>query len=648
MGTLPLRSFDAPGYSANTPYSHGYLSEILQSAGYSTIAIGKWHLAQYQTLSHAGPFDQWPLGRGFDHFYGFMHAETDQWNPRLARDNTYIDPPNRADYHLSADLTDEAIRQLRDLRSADTSRPFFLYFCPGTAHAPLHAPASYVERYRGAFDHGWTQEARRILARQKNLGLVPKHVDLPTWPSEVPDWGKLSTEEQAVAARLQEVFAGYLTHLDAQLGRLLKAIDDLGEREHTLVVLLSDNGASGEGGALGTVNELIRLNRVPEDPQITLNALDNLGQPGTYPHYPTGWALAGNTPFRNMKKWVHEGGVADPCLVSVPWLDNGVPAVVQYHHVTDVLPTILELLDLEIPSCLRGIGQEPVDGTSFRYALIDSAAVTTKSVQYYESMGHRALWMDGWKVVSNHLPQSGIGNYELDEWELYNTRSDPTESQDLSGQHPELVQKLVQEWHRQAERNHVLPMDDSRTRDPRFTAPGAKSTQVRHYREGVGVQQWTAPPLRRGCFRFSCSVGTRTDGPVFVHGGQLGGFGFGVSRRHICFVYNYLGLERFGTALDISQAVQADVQVSLLLNDEGIGVARIETSEGFSECEIPRSIMLRFDAEGATFVGRDPFSVLKGVAPSDCSADVEYVDIEVLQSATPDPVGECHAERIVH
>lgn len=646
MGSVPLRATDDEGYNARTPKSHGYLSEVLRQEGYSTIAVGKWHLTPYSDMSPAGPFNQWPLGRGFDRFYGFLHAETDQWHPRLVEDNGFVDPPDTPGYHLSEDLADVAIRRIQDVRSAAPSKPYFLYFCPGATHAPLHAPAEDIAAYRGSYDHGWHEEAVRILRRQKELGVIGPEIELPAWPDGIPNWETLTPDEKRVAARLQEVFAGFVTHIDAQIGRVLDTIEAMRETENTMVVLISDNGASGEGGRLGTINELRRLNRFAERDEDTLTAIDELGGPGTYPHYPTGWALAGNTPFRQVKKHVHEGGIADPCIVRVPWLEvAGGTRRNQYHHVTDIMPTILECLDIEPPATVDSVDQATLDGGSFAYALSDPAAPRRKTLQYFESMGQRALWKDGWKVVASHIPQSGVGNFTQDEWELYDTDRDPTESIDLAAAEPDRLRELVAEWFVQADINHVLPLDDSKTRDPLFSTPTTGHDSIRFYRGGSGVQQWTSLSMRQQSFRLSATIDIRPEssGPVFAHGGRLGGLGLYTDGVTVGFAYNVLDLDRHVVTLDAPQRGRADVVVEFTVLEEGQAVVVLRVGEAAERMHIPAIVPLRFDAEGATYVGRDPFHVFAGLCEPSPRDDVAHVDLGIVGRDRGNPAHEKRA-----
>ena len=342
MGIISELAQGYPGYDGVPKPSRGYISEILHEQGFATYALGKWHQVPAEEMTMAGPFDRWPLGRGFDRFYGFLGAETDQYHPDLVYDNHYVEPPAEEGYHLTADLADQAIAFLRDLRSADPTKPFFMYFCTGAQHAPHQVPSEWTAKYSGKFDAGWDAYREAAHQRQLELGLIPPGTELSPRHEMVKAWEAMSADEQRLYARMMEVFAGFLTHTDYHIGRLIQALKALGDLDNTLIMLVSDNGASGEGGFFGSFNENLIFNGVPDTLEQNLRHYDDLGSEKTYNHYPTGWTNAGNTPFKRWKRNVHNGGVADPCIVSWP---QGIAARGeirhQYMHAIDVMPTLL-------------------------------------------------------------------------------------------------------------------------------------------------------------------------------------------------------------------------------------------------------------------------------------------------------------------
>ena len=467
MGIISELAQGYPGYDGVPKPSRGYISEILHEQGFATYALGKWHQVPAEEITMAGPFDRWPLGRGFDRFYGFLGAETDQYHPDLVYDNHYVEPPAKGGYHLTEDLTDQAIAFLRDLRSADPTKPFFMYFCTGAQHAPHQAPSEWIEKYSGKFDAGWDAYREAAHQRQLELGLIPPDTELSPRHDMVKAWETMSTDEQRLYARMMEVFAGFLTHTDYHVGRLIQALKELGDLDNTLILLVSDNGASGEGGFFGSFNENLIFNGVPDTLEQNLKHYDDLGSEKTYNHYPTGWTNAGNTPFKRWKRNVHNGGVADPCIVSWP---QGIAARGeirhQYMHAIDVMPTVLEVLGVEPPAMLRGVPQEEIAGASFKATFAEPQAPEIRTLQYYECYGSRAIYCDGWKAVTFHpipgIPADGRGDpyapFTQDQWELYHVAEDFSECRDLAAQEPERLQMLIGLWFAEAGKYDVLPL----------------------------------------------------------------------------------------------------------------------------------------------------------------------------------------------
>ncbi len=545
-----------PGYNATIPKENGFLSEILRDEGYATFAVGKWHLAPATEMAAGSPRDKWPLGRGFDRYYGFLDGETDQYHPQLVSDNEPVEPPRtpEAGYHLTEDLTDRAIRYLADLRGASPDTPFLLWYAPGACHAPHQAPAEYIEPYRGQFDEGWEAWRERVFARQLASGLLEPGTELSERPSWVPAWDSLTRDEQQLAARLKEVFAGFLTHTDAEVGRLLDFVDQLGEADNTIVLVMSDNGASAEGGARGSFNELYFFNFVPESTEENLRRIDDLGTPRANNHYPWGWAWAGNTPLKRFKRDTHEGGVADPLIVHWP-ARLGVDGDTrhQYVHAVDVLPTLLELIGVQAPAAIGGVEQNPIEGMSFAATLDDADAASAHVTQYYEMLGSRAIYHDGWKAVAFHTPF--LINYDPDTdptkafdddvWELYHVAEDFSEVHDLAARHPERLEELKARWWDEARRHQVLPLN---SQPGRFGDP--RHDRDRHEFHGqVGpIAAVLAPNLRnRAAYVIAADIavpsGRDVDGVIAAHGSHAGGYVAFIHDRRLHFTYNYLATE---------------------------------------------------------------------------------------------------------
>ncbi|MDQ1510314.1 MAG: hypothetical protein QOG50_2158, partial [Actinomycetota bacterium] len=470
MGRVADLAMGYPGYWGMIPRENGFLSEILRAHGYATYAVGKWHLTPDDEVSMAASRASWPLGRGFDRWYGFHGGETHQFAPALYHDNHAVLAPGTYEdgYHLSAELADRAIEFLSDLRAVDEELPFFCYLATGACHSPHHAPPEWIARYRGQFDAGWDAWRDATFARQLESGLLPPGTALSPRPSWVPAWNELAREDQAVAARFMECFAAYLSYTDAQLGRVLDYLRESGDLDNTVVMLCSDNGASSEGGPRGSINDVRSYNGAATGRRELRERIDELGGPTTHNNYPWGWTMAGNTPFKRWKREVHEGGVADPCIVRLPSAAraNAAPGGIrhQFAHAIDVLPTVLELVGIDAPAAVDGVSQSPIDGASFAYAFTDAHAPGRHDTQYFEMLGSRAIYHRGWKAVTFHA----LGNmyddgldanapFDDDVWELYNVGNDLSETEDLAEKEPQRLADLIELWWHEARRNDVLP-----------------------------------------------------------------------------------------------------------------------------------------------------------------------------------------------
>jgi len=434
------------------------MAEVLRDHGYGTFALGKWHLATLEDCSPAGPFDHWPLQRGFDRYYGFIGGATDQYSPELTVDNHPIDPPNEPGYHVSEDIVDQAISMIGAHQSSAPGNRFLTYLAFGATHSPHQAPAEYVDKYRGRYDEGWDVVRQRWFERQLELGIVPPGTTLSPRNPRVVAWDELPDDNKHVYARMQEAFAGFLDHTDDQIGRLVDFLERSELLDDTLLVLMSDNGASQEGGRDGTLNELAYFNRVPMQVEDMVDRLDEIGGPNLYNNYPLGWSQVGNTPLRFYKQNTYEGGIRDPLIVHWPnrIADTG-GVRDQYHHVSDVLPTLLDCIGVEAPSTYKGVAQQPIEGMSFTYTFDSADEPTRKQSQYYEMLGDRAIWHDGWKAVTRH--RTGT-SFDDDAWALYHTDVDFAECDDLAESHPEKLRELVDRWWAEAGKYNVLPLDD--------------------------------------------------------------------------------------------------------------------------------------------------------------------------------------------
>ncbi|MFX1293106.1 MAG: arylsulfatase [Promethearchaeota archaeon] len=436
------------------------LGEILQEEGYITFMTGKWHLAPMEEASMGGPFDNWPLRRGFDRFYGFMQGETDQFYPELTYDNHPVNPPYGPEdgYHVSEDLVDRSMEFIRDLKSMRPGKPFFLYLSFGATHSPHQSPLEYRQKYRGKFDAGWDVTREEWYKRQLKMGVIPPGTDLAPRNKGVKAWDGLSENQKKFACRLQEAFAGFLDHTDHQIGRLISFLEEIEEKENTLIVLLSDNGASQEGGSAGLMEEMTHFNTMSEDVDAIQDRLEDIGGPNSHSNYPWGWAQVGNTPLKWYKGNTHGGGIRDPLIMHWPKRIKDKGGIRnQFHHVTDIVPTILELLEIKPAPSYKGYDQMPISGTSMVYTFDGPEEKTHKHTQYFEMFGHRGIVHDGWKAVTHHTKTKP---FNMKEWELYHLDEDFSECHDLAAEKPEKLRELVDLWWAEAGRYDVLPLDN--------------------------------------------------------------------------------------------------------------------------------------------------------------------------------------------
>ena len=550
-----------PGQAGQIPEECATVGHILQDNGYSTFWLGKNHNVPEEDNSAGASRKQWPLQQGFDRFYGFLGGETNNWYPDLAEDNHYIDQPYTPEegYHLSKDLADRAIKMLRDQNASNPSKPWYMWFCPGANHAPHHAPQEYIDKYKGAFDDGYDAYREWVLARMIERGILPEGTELNPWnpvaedqanPADhVTPWDELGEDEKRLFARMAEVFAGFSEYTDAQVGRIIDYLEETGQLENTIVFYCADNGASGEGSDAGSVNENKFFNNYPDDLAENLAMLDQLGSPETYNHYPTGWAAAFSTPFQMFKRYSqYSGGTCDPLVIHWP---AGIQAKGeirhQYHHVTDIVPTILELASLEMPEVYRGVEQEPLPGVSMAYSFDSADAPTLKKRQYYCMLGTRGIWQDGWKAAATHAPLTGKGHFDQDRWELYHVDEDRSESKNLAEQYPEKVQELVAAWFEEAEKYHGLPLDDRSALEMiTVERPQAEPPRDRYvYYPGSGaVPEGVAVNVRGRSYKIIADVDISdgAEGVIFAHGSRFGGHALFLQDGKLHYVYNFLGI----------------------------------------------------------------------------------------------------------
>ena len=664
-----------PNSNGHIPFECATIAEVLGDQGWNTYMLGKWHLVAADEMNMASTKRNWPVGRGFERYYGFLGGETNQWYPDLIYDNHPVEQPSLPEdgYHLTVDLTDKAIEFIKDAKTIAPEKPFFMYFCPGATHAPHHAPKEWIEKYKGKFDMGYEAYRELVFENQKKMGIMPedavlsplnpyaeeKSVDGKPWnPLDVVrPWDALSDDEKALFRRMAEVYAGFLSHTDHEIGRLLDYLEESGQLENTIVVLVSDNGASGEGGPNGSVNENKFFNGIPDTMEENLQYLDQLGSTATYNHYPVGWAWAFNTPFKMWKRYNFEGGVADSMVISWP---QGIEARGevrhQFCHATDIVPTMYDCLGIELPEEVKGFHQIPLEGVSIRSTFESSDVPTPKETGFFSMLGSRAIWHKGWKAVSVHPTIAGWGHFDQDRWELYDTENDRTEMNDLAADKPVKLREMVNLWFQQAGLYNGLPLLDKTPlevlADP--TRPQVAPPRDRYvYYPGVAeVPETAAVNIRNRSY----SIGVETtiesedaSGVLFSHGARFGGHSLYIKDRKLKYVYNFVGSKEqiveatkeiptgnviLGAAFEKEgDSMPTTGTLSLFIDDEKVGEGKIMTQPGNFSL-VGEGLNVGKDAgEPVTsdYSGSHPYAFTGGTikeAIVDVSGD-QYVDLEL-------------------
>ena len=563
MACITEGSTGYPGYNGNIPFENGFLSEMLLEHGYNTYALGKWHLTPADQISAAGPYTRWPLGRGFERYYGFLGGETHQYYPELVQDNQQVEPPKTPEegYHLTEDLVDRAVTYIADAKQVAPDKPFFMYFCPGAMHAPHHVRKEWSDKYQGQFDDGWEAYRERAFAKQKEMGIVPPDAELSRHDPDVKPWGDCSPEEQKLYARMMEVYAGFMEHTDHHIGRLFDFLKSTGEFDNTLIMLISDNGASSEGGPTGSVNENLFFNNVPESLEANLAAIDDLGGPETFNHYAWGWTWAGNTPFRRWKRETYRGGISDPFIVHWPaGIEASGEVRHQYAHAIDMVPTVLAAVGVDSPAQIRGVTQSPIEGLSFAHTFDEAEGESRHHTQYFEMMGHRSIYHDGWRAVcpwpgpsfteaglpfGEPIPASRLTELDATSWELYHVAEDWAENHNVAADNRAKLIELIGNWYVEAGKYNVMPIDGRgvlRFADERPQIARDRSTYVYY----PGTQ---SVPMNAGANVLNRPHSITADveipeggaeGILLVHGGTDGGYALFMKDGKLQYVHNYV------------------------------------------------------------------------------------------------------------
>ena len=600
-----------PGYRGYIREDVKLLPQMLKQAGYNTLAVGKWHLSMVNDQDAMGPFDHWPTGRGFDHWYGFHGSAVDHWHPELFRNQSQTHPDKSDNYHLSADLIDQSIRYVKDHTTATPDKPFFLYLGFGACHFPFHAPKTTIDKYAGVFEQGYDALRAGRLARQQELGICPGGTHLTPRPEDITPWASLPENEKQFSLKTQQAFAGMLDHADKQLGRLVDTLKQLDQFDDTILVVMSDNGAGGGYHRAGAL-DVRRIAYIgPESVAEKVNALDDVGSEKSSPLYSTGWSFLGNTPLKRRKGDTYEGGTRTPMIVH--WPNGELPAgdiCSQYHHVVDMVPFLLDLTNS------NDVRPAELDGKSFAYTLDTPESTTTKSIQHYETAGDRAIWADGWKAVTLHQKGEAFND---DVWALYHSDQDFSELSDLSTQEPERLQKLIRLWHREAEANSVLPLDDDLDGLYAKVAPKPRSV-YRFFPNGTRYNRLSAPDIYRYNFLLSAKLSiqnTSSNVVILASGDSAAGYELLVKDGYAHFVYIYtreqiyrmqspVPLPKGECSLQLSGRVSGTGSADITMQVNGVPVAKksfpqmwkVEALNAGIRCGRNQGAPISFDYQG--------------------------------------------------
>ncbi|MFC5929529.1 arylsulfatase [Cryobacterium melibiosiphilum] len=664
MGGTTEMATSSPGYNGYRPSSAATTAQILGGNGYSTAAFGKWHQTPAREVSLSGPFDRWPTGEGFDEFYGFMGAEMNHWYPQLFHGTTPVVPEQRPEdgYHLSEDLTDHAITWIRTQNALTPDKPFYTYLAFGATHAPHHVAPEWIDKYRGQFDGGWDVQREQTLARQKRLGLVPDDAELGPWAEGVPAWDELDDEAKAVAARFMETYAGFAEHTDAQVSRLIDELERLGQLDNTLIVyLLGDNGASGEGGIEGTLHEHLVGHGIPDSTSDMAEKIDSFGDATTYSIYPVGWALAMNAPYQWTKQVAsHFGGTRDGMILR--WGDQITGSAAgtvrhQFHHVIDILPTILEATGLPQPTSVNGVEQSPIEGTSMMYTFTDAEAPDQRTTQYFEMCGNRGIYHEGWMAVTRHgtpwlmLPD-GLPAFEDDVWELYDTSVDWTQAHDLAADLPEKLEELKAVFVTEATKYKVFPLDDRVTeRENPFLAGridllAGKESMT--YSAGMGrFTEETTMNTKNRSHTLTASVvvpepqADTVSGVLIAQGGRFGGWSLYCLDGVLTYSYNTYGTYKFTVRGETTLAAGAhELQMRFDYDGGGLGrgatITLLDGESVIGSGRVDRTTAYYFSFDETLNIGVDLGTpVTDDYLPMDngFTGEINFVRIDVLEDA---------------
>ena len=639
-----------PGYSGQIPKSAAMISEILRQNGYSTAFFGKNHNVPDWETSISGPYDRWPGLQGFDHFYGFIGGEANQWAPAVYRDHQRVEMEvpkgQEGHYTLNDSLADETIKYILQQKSVTPDRPFFVYYAPGATHAPHHVPKEWMDKFKGQFDQGWDKYREEAYQRQLKLGVIPPDTKLTPRPKEIPAYDSLTRDQKRVAARLMEAFAAYTAQTDYEVGRVIDAVEQVGQLHNTLIFwIIGDNGASMEGTLYGCFNEMAALGGLLEDPSLLVQHLDEIGGPNAYNHYPVGWAWAMNTPFQWGKQVAsHLGGVRNPMVIAWPDRIKDQGGVrTQFHHVIDVAPTILQAAKILEPKEVNGVKQKPIEGVSMLYSFDRANTADTRLVQYFEMFGNRALYKDGWIAAARHgrLPwTTGSYDFDKDTWELYDLTHDFSEGNDLAAQHPDKLKKLQEAFWVEAKKYQVMPLDDrlAERGDPTLRPSLIAGRTSYTYYPGLHVPESSAAQTKNCSHAITAYVDVPqrgADGVLAAAGGVVGGFALFVKDGRPTYEYNFATQARY--TVSSSEALSPGPHtIRMVFSYDGPGLGKGGTAALFvndkkvGEGRIDKTVWGRFSADETFDIGEDSGSPVSAAyaSPNRFTGTIKKVEID--------------------
>lgn len=650
FGTISELSTGYPGYNSIWGKDVGTVAEVLKQNGYSTAAWGKWHNTPDWETNPIGPFNQWPTGLGFEYFYGFQGGETNQYYPQLFKNTTPVEPKKTPEegYHLTEDLTNDAIAWVSQQKSINPDKPYFMYFATGAAHAPLHAPKAWVDKFKGQFDGGWDAMREHTLERQKKMGIVPENTQLSVRPESIPAWETLSADEKKLFSRQMEVFAGFLAHTDYWTGKLIKSVRSLPGGKNTMVVyIIGDNGSSAEGSMTGTLNNMMTQNGFPDNIERQLNEMEDLGGPKHENHFAVPWAWAGSAPFQWMKRVPsHFGGTRNGMIVSWPAsIASKGEKRTQFHHVIDIAPTIYEAAHIEMPTRINGVDQTPLAGVPMNYSFDDTDAADTRTTQYFETGGHRAIYHDGWVAASFHgVPwqlSGSVGfNKEDNIWELYNIEEDFSEAIDVSKQHPEKLDKLKGIFDEEAKKFNVYPLDDrfvERSTNPNRPSVIRGKKEFTYLAGTTRIPEGSAPPVYARSHSISAKINYAKgdEGVIVANGGTSAGYSLYIKGGKLIYFYNFFHLNHYEVVS--TTLPEGDLDIKMVYTQEskelgGGGTAQLFVNgNSVASGKVDKVVPSRYSATETMDIGMDLGSTVSTdyKAPFAYPSEINFVKFEL-------------------